>query len=519
MPPVTNTLPTLLLHNARVLTMSPSRPAASAVAIKNNRILAVGPTADLLPLANPKTRRLDCHGMTLLPGFHDAHCHVLPLASRLLQLHCNPENAPTIPQLTALITRKARRTPPGHWIRAYGYDESLLKEGRHPTAADLDAASPDHPVRLDHRTGHAAVLNTAAMNLLGIGPNFQGPAHAVILRDESGNPNGVFLEMTSEIGRMMRPFRTETHLEDSVRKANSLLLSKGITAIQDAGANNGIDQWRTFRRLKNVDALTPRLTMMTGLPHANDDELQSAAEIACDEGIRLGAVKIMATATTGALHPSAEELAEITLRHHRKNRQLAFHAVEAEVIIAVAQAIDAARRAHPRPDRRHRVEHCAEAPPEILRFVKDSGATVVTQPGFIHHNGAKYLARVEPGLLPHLYPLAALTAKEIPWAAGSDAPVSPPDPLLHVQAAATRRTADGRVIGPNQSVSTEEALKAWTIDAARSSFQEKVLGSITPGKYADLVLLTADPTQTSPQEIANIKVAMTIIDGRIAWEA
>ena len=112
-----------------------------------------------------------------------------------------------------------------------------------------------------------------------------------------------------------------------------------------------------------------------------------------------------------------------------------------------------------------------------------------------------------------------MSAHEIPWAAGSDAPVSTPDPLLHVQAAVTRRTAVGQPIGPHQAVSAHEALKAWTIEAARSTFQEKVLGSIKPGKYADLVLLTADPTQTSPQEIAGIEVAMTIIGGRIAWEA
>ena len=121
---------------------------------------------------------------------------------------------------------------------------------------------------------------------------------------------------------------------------------------------------------------------------------------------------------------------EIAIEHHREGRQLAFHAVEAEAVIAAAQAIAAARLFNGRPDPRHRIEHCAEAPPEILRLVKDSGATVVTQPGFVYHHGAKYLANVEPGLINHLYPLAGLADSRIPWVASSDAPVSPIDPLL-----------------------------------------------------------------------------------------
>lgn len=509
----------LLLFNARVMTLEPSQPHASTVAIRNGRIMAAGSSEDLDPLAGPSTKQIDCHGMTLVPGFHDAHCHLLALASRLQQLDCGPASAPSIADLVRLISHKARQTPTCQWVRVYGYDEHLLKEARHPTAADLDRAAPNHPVRLDHRTGHATVLNTAAMNLLDIGPDFQPPAHAVVLRNDSGYPTGVFLEMTPEIGRLMRHFRSLIEFEEDVRDANALLLSKGITAIQDAGHSNGIEQWRTFSSLKQEGALTPRVTMMAGLPHADDEELQHAASSAYDEELRLGAVKVMLTSTTGALQPTLQELTELSIHHHREGRQLAFHAIEAESVIAAAHAIAAAGRAHLNPDHRHRIEHCAEGSTEILKMVKDSGAMVVTQPGFIYHHGPKYLAQVDPGLVPHLYPLASLDNAGIPWAAGSDAPVALPDPLLHVQASVERRTSDGRSIGPNQAVFPNRALNAWTIDAARSCFQEKSLGSISPGKFADLVLLSKDPTQTPPEEIGNIAVQMTIVGGRIVWEA
>ena len=160
---------------------------------------------------------------------------------------------------------------------AYGYDEGLLKEGRHPNAADLDRAAPEHPVRLEHRSGHATVLNSAAMKLLGIGRNFKGPPQGHVARDASGRPTGVFLEMNREIGRLMRPFRAEGEFDGGVSKANALLLSKGVTSIQDAGAGNGCEQWRTFKRLKDAGALTPRVTMMVGLAHADDEELSRVA--------------------------------------------------------------------------------------------------------------------------------------------------------------------------------------------------------------------------------------------------
>ncbi len=519
MPKFENPSADLLLSNATVLTMNSAQPRADAVAIKNGRVLAVGSLNDLELLAGAKTRRYDCKGMTLVPGFHDAHCHFLALASRQLQLDCSADKAPSIPDLIRLISQESHRTPQGRWIRAAGYDEDLLRERRHPTSADLDHAAPDHPVRLDHRTGHATVLNTAAMKLLGIGPNFQSPPHGVVLRDQSGFPTGVFLEMTSEISRMMSPFRKQADFEDGAKRANELLLSNGITSIQDAGHTNGLEQWRTFQSLKRSGALTPRTTMMIGLPNADDHDLHEVTHLDAVNGLRLGAIKVMLTAATGKLQPPLHELTQVATHHHRKGRQLAFHAIEAEAVIAAAQAISDAGHAHPRKDPRHRFEHCAEAPPEILRLVRESGAMVVTQPGFIHHRGDKYLDRVDPGLLPHLYPLADLDNSRIPWAAGSDAPITPPHPLLHIQAAALRRTSGGRTIGPQQAVPVTRALRAWTINAAHSCFQEKTLGSITSGKHADFALLTGDPTQTLPDKIGSIEVAMTMIGGRIVWEA
>lgn len=510
----------LILLNARVLTLEPAQPRATSVAIKNARILAVGQLDEIAPLTGPETKRLDCRSMTLMPGFHDAHCHFRALASRFLDLDCSPNKATSIAKIKNLVAQKAQNTAPGRWIRAFGYDEDSLSEGRHPNRHDLDKAAQLCPVRLEHRTGHATVLNSRAMFLLGITRDSEDPPDGVIVREEeSGQPTGLFLEMSPRIRRMMAPYRREEEFVQGVNQANNLLLSKGITSIQDAGAHNGPEQWETFRNLKETGTLTPRVTMMTGLGRGCNLDLHNHQRPFPCEDLRLGATKVMITLTTGCLQPSKAELIEQTLDLHRQGLQLAFHAVEAEAIMAAAQAIIAAGRSHHLPDPRHRIEHCSEAPPEVIKTVKASGALVVTQPGFIHHNGAKYLSKVDAHHIPHLYPLASLVEAGIPWAASSDAPVAPVETLLHVYSAVTRKTAEGRLLGKHQAVAVEEALNAWTMGAAQSCFQENVLGSIKAGKYADLVLLNGDPTQVDPEEIKDLKVMTTMVGGKIWWEA
>ena len=510
----------LILLNARILPLEPGQPSATSVAIKNGRILAVGQLDEMAPLIGPETRRLDCQGMTLMPGFHDAHCHFRALASRFLDLDCSPNKANSIAEIKNLVSQKARTTAPGQWIRAFGYDEDSLDEGRHPNRHDLDKAAPVHPVRLEHRTGHATVLNSRAMLLLGLTRDSEDPPDGVILREEeTGQPTGLFLEMSSQIRRMMTHYRREEEFVRGVKQADNLLLSKGITSIQDAGANNGPEQWETFRRLKETGKLTPRVTMMTGLGRGRELDLHNSQHPLSVADLRVGATKVVITLTTGSLQPTKEELIERAIDLHKKGHQIAFHAVEAEAVLAAAQAIMVAVRSHQRPDPRHRIEHCSEAPAEVIGAVKASGALVVTQPGFIHHNGAKYLSKVDASLIPHLYPLASLVEAGITWAASSDAPVVPVEPLLHVYSTVTRKTSEGLLLGACQAVTVKEALKAWTIGGVYSCFQENVLGSIRVRKYADLVLLDRDPTQVYLEEIRDLNVMMTIVGGKIVWEA
>ena len=510
----------LILRNARVLAMEPQHPRASFVAIREGRILGVGGSREQASFTDPRTKVVDCQSMTLIPGFHDAHCHLLALASSLLSLNCRPPRVDSIAQIKELVRKEALVTPPGRWIKAFGYDEQMLAERRHPTRRDLDEAAPFHPVRLDHRTGHAVVLNSQAMALLAISRDTPDPVAGLIQREEyRGEPTGLFLEMTSHIRRLMAPHRTSEEFLKGVAKANELLLSRGVTSVQDAGPDNDLGRWETFRRLKEGGGLIPRITMMVGYSSAADLLNRGFGPGSGDNELRIGAAKIMLTLTTGALQPDPEELRKVALRLQRRGFQLAFHAVEQEAVRAATDTLLEVQRVEPRRDSRHRVEHCSEAPPVIVEKLCSSGAVVVTQPGFIYNHGDRYLSLVDEELLPHLYPLASLTAASVPLAAGSDAPVSPPHPMLDLYAAVTRRSMGGRVVGPCQAIPAKEALKMWTLGGAYTSFQEALLGSIEAGKLADLVLLDRDPTQTPTEELKDIKVMMTLVGGKTVWEA
>ncbi len=509
----------LLLYNANVITLEPDRPHAQVVAISQGRIVSIGDATDFLRLKGPSTKAIDCQGMTLVPGFIDAHCHLLALASSLMGVDCGPHKVASISQLMETISRRAQETPPGLWIRAYGYDDVLLQEKRHPNRWELDSAAPYHPVRLEHRTGHACVLNSRALSLAGITVDTADPTAGVIVRDEArGEPTGLLLEMHHCLKEHLGGERDDGLFLEGVRRANELLLSVGVTSVQDAGPANDYQRWQTFKRLKKEGHIKPRVSVMLGADRLGQAREQGVVPGLGNEDLNVSGVKLMLTLTTGALQPPLDELQEIVLKLHREGFQLAVHAVEEEVVEVAVEAIAQARRTFPTPDSRHRIEHCSECPPLLADRLKEFGVVVVTQPGFVYWNGVRYLSEVHEETLPHLYPLATFLRKGIPLAAGSDAPVSSPSPLLSIYAAVTRRTSGASILSPGQGIPVIEALKMHTIGGAYAAFQEGLKGSVGVGKVADMVLLNQDPTSIDPQGIKDIEVLMTVLGGRVAWE-
>ncbi len=515
----------LLLTNARVLSMGNARPPESWVAVAGGRILALGGGDGWKDLRGPDTTTVDCAGMTLMPGFVDAHCHLLALASSLRAVDCRAEAAGSVSRIVDLLKVRAGATPPGEWVRGSGYDEFYLAEGRHPTRLDLDRATTGHPVRLDHRTGHASVLNSRGLDAVGIGRNTPDPPHGVIERDDAGEPTGVLFEMADRLRRASPGpaggvSRNEALL-DGVREADRLLRSRGVTTVHDASPANNLDRWRAVGDLRDGGRLAPRVVMMAGAAHWESFQEAGMVTGCGDDGLRTGAVKVVLSMATGALLPAAEELRDLTSGPHRAGYQLAFHAVEREAVEAAADTITYLQERWPRHDARHRIEHCSECPPAVLAKVRRSGAVVVTQPLFTHLYGDRYLSLTESGLRPHLYPLDSLWRASVPLAAGSDAPVAAPDPLLSIYAAVSRVIRCGAPFdaGGPQGMTVAAALAMHTWGGAYAGFQESVVGSIAPGKLADLVLLDRDPTRVETDALKDVRVAMTLVGGRTVWQA
>ena len=505
----------LILHNANVLTMDADHPHARTVVVQDGRVLAVSETDDVK--ASQDTEVIDCKGMTVLPGFHDAHCHPVGFAESLVCPDLSQPVARSISDIQHKIREAASTTPKGSWIRARGYSEFYLAEQRQPNRWDLDKATTAHPVKLTHRSGHAHVLNSLGLKLVGITSDTPDPPCGIIDRDvETGEPNGVLYEMGSYLAEVI-PSLSDEEMERGMRLASERLIALGITSVQDASVRNGMQRWQKFQQWKKSSSFKPRVTMMVGSEAFDQFQQQGFTPGTGDDQLRLGAVKIMVHRATGRMNPAQEELNERVLLLHRLGFQVAMHAVEEATIEAACQALEKALHVVNRPDHRHRIEHCSVCQLAMARRLSRLGITVATQPAFIYYNGERYLKTVPADQIDHLYPVGTFLTAGIKVAASSDCPVVPANPFNGIYAAVSRMTETGQTIAPQRRITAGEALRIYTAGSAYSCFEEANKGSITPGRLADLVVVSEDPTMVSTEEIKELEVNMTIIGGEVVW--
>ncbi len=504
----------LLLVNAQVITLDPGLPRASLVTTQGEEIVFVGDASQRSSLTGPRTRVIDCQGGTLLPGFHDAHCHLLSLAAGHAGVDCSPPEVNSIASLQRAIAQRAQRTPPGQWIRAFGYHEFELAERRHPSRHDLDEAAPDHPVRLTHRSGHAHLLNSLGLRAVGITHDTPDPVSGVIERDERGEPTGMLLEMEEFLNGAVPPLPPQ-ELRSALERVNQELVSCGITSVQDASAGNDLARWALFQKATQERLLLPHLTLMSGMQHLEEFHRDGLAFGAIQQGVRLGHAKIMLTLATGALFPPTDELARQMKQAAAWGFPVAIHAVEAEAVLAAAQALGTLRHSASGLRWRQRVEHASECPPVALSALRRAGVCVVTQPAFLDVHGDRYLQEVPPEARPWLYPIGSLINALSCVAASSDAPVGPLAPLRGMHAAVTRRTRSGQCLLPQEAIPIDEALALYTRNPAYVAGEEEHKGVISPGKLADMVLLDRDPTQASPEALLETKVRLVVVAGQV----
>jgi predicted amidohydrolase YtcJ len=509
----------LILNNANVITMDPAIPEAKGIAIREGKILAVGGKDQLKELRHKGTEIIDCKGKTVLPGFIDAHLHFHGFAESLVTLNLEHRNkVHSISDIQTRIRSQSQNLSSGTWIRGKGYHEFYLAEKRHPTREDLDASTSIHPIKLTHRSGHAHVLNSLALALLGISKQTPDPPGGMIDRDlKTGEPTGILYGMSDELAKIIPPVDHD-QLEYGIKLANQELLSSGVTSFQEATSHNNKERWAMFHDWKGRKLIKSRITLMLGGEGFDEFRRQPFPVQASGKDLRIGGIKIIVHEVTGRLTPGEKELSEMVLRIHRLGFQAILHAIEEAPIEAACSAIEYALKVSPRSDHRHRIEHCSVCSPSLAKRLASLGIMVVTQPPFIYYSGERYLKTVPDLNLKHLYPIATLMRSGVKVVGSSDCPVVPVNPLIGIYSSVSRKAENGEFVLPEEKISPQEALRMYTDEAAKTTFEETIKGSVTPGKLADLVVLSGDPTESPVEAIKEIQVDMTILNGEVVWD-
>ena len=503
----------LVLHNANVMTLDPSAPRATGVVCEGGVITSTSGVDVERALRSGEYGEINCEGRTALPGFIDAHVHFLAYASSLTAVDCSPQAVTSIPEITAALSERAKRTPEGEWVRGAGYDEFRLREKRHPNRRDLDPFLSNHPVKLGHRSGHGTVLNGRALDLAKISIETPEPIAGFIDRDiNTGEPTGLFIDLDDWLDERLGPQPRGEEMEPAARQAAEVFLSKGITSFHDASPCNSLKRWSFFRLLVSGSEPFPRATLMPGYAHLREFVEAGLGFGAGDDRLRVGHCKIVLSQAGGTLQPSPLELREAVREAAAVGFPVAIHAVEEVEVEAAVEAIES----FDTPGLTHRIEHASICPPSLIARLKAKNVTVVTQPAFVYHSGDRYLAELPERDVANLYPLRAWLDSGLNVGASSDAPVTPPDPLLGIQAAVLRRARTGQSVSRQQAVSIAEAM---TLHGGAASHYEGLggrVGVVRRGALADFAVLDRDPMSVSAEEIGGIGVWASVVGGGVA---
>lgn len=531
---------TILLRGGKVFTADPDLAWAEAVAIRGDRVLAVGAFETVQAEAGSDASTLDCSGCTILPGFVDAHNHFLATGEDLRSVDVRYPGVASRDDLLRRIAETADGTPPDRAITGVGMDHAKFPDGRPPTRWDLDEVAPDHHVFVHHISGHYVLVNSAVLSSAGVSDDVGDPPGGTVVRDEAGRPTGLFLDaatrlvMTSavDIGHHGPDFHVSRPLEellDGLDVATRAFHEAGLTTVCDPQVT--ARELVAYREARRQGRLRIRTACMP-LSHELDDLLRiGLAGPFGDDMLLLTGIKMYADGSliggtaafsepygerrefSGLLYWSPEELSDMVRRAHGGGWQVGIHAQGDRAIGMAIDAIEAASRADAR-DARHRIEHAGYPTPEHVRRMANLGIAAITQPMYLFDSGDEFLKRL--GDRAHeLQPLRHFLDAEVRVALSSDAFVASFRPLDAIAEAVVRRTREGREIGPAQALTVEEAVRAQTIEAARAIWMEDRIGSLTPGKLADVVVLDGDPFSVSPERIPELQIRMTILGGEV----
>jgi len=530
----------LALVNGKIVTVDRKESISEAVAVKFGKIFAVGTNNEIRSLIGKHTKVIDLKGRTAIPGLIDSHCHITSTAIDMVGILDLSEEAgvKSIADIKEKIARKAGEVPKGEWITGSREDDYKLLEKRHPTRRELDEAAPEHPVMISTVGGHFSIANSKAFALAGITKDTPDPVGGMFDRDpETGELTGGLHEEAGDMLNRVMPERKELTREEAAEVVRRMLMDNaaaGLTCIYD---NVGASQIRTILDLKQRNELPIRFRVDVGIEHFKEmKNLGLIYKPFGNQWVKICGVKFFfdgaISARTAAvsepyLHKkgfygvmaTTRELARKTiLEAYEAGCRISAHANGDRAIGMYLDIMEEAQKKYPRDDPRNRIIHCTVVNPELVGRIKRLGMLPTIFGAYPYYHGDKLIPAFGEKRLEWMFAARSFIDQGIMVSANSDYDASPFPPLMGIHALVNRTTKAGKPIGQKQKISVMEALKLYTINAAYHSFDENLLGSIEAGKCADMVVLGKDILTVDPEDIIDIPVDMTLVDGKVIYE-
>ena len=524
----------LIVVNAKVHTMDVAKPTAEAFAVMNGKIVAVGTNAEIKKLAKAQTNTIDAGGKLVIPGFNDAHVHFLEGGYQLSSVDLRDAKSPD--EFVRRIKEFAAKLPKGRWILGGKWDHENWTPSNLPTAALIDAATPDNPVFIDRLDGHMALANSAALKLAGVDKNTKDVAGGEIVRDSNGNPTGVLKDAAMMyVNKVIPPFTFEQRLEQA-EAATNYAASLGVTSVQDMSAGTDVG---VYQELARQGKLKTRIYGCSPLADYSRWEKTGVRRAFGNDWVRVGCLKGYSDGSLGSTTawffapyldaPNSSGLASDEIPKMLANiraadkadLQINIHAIGDKANDTILSDYEKIAQENGAKDRRFRIEHAQHL---RLKDIKRFGALKVVasmQPFHLADDGRWAHKRLDEPRLKGTYAFRTILDTGGNLAFGTDWAVAPLNPLLGVHAAVTRQTLDGKNPNgwiPEQKISVEESVRAYTLGSAFAEFQENAKGSISVGKLADFVILSDDIYTINPNDINKVKVLKTIVDGKVVYD-
>lgn len=525
----------LVVVNANIQTIDSKRPTARSLAVVGDRIVAIGSDGDIKPLIGPRTRVIDAKGRLIIPGFNDAHVHFLETGQQLSSVDLRDAKTPQ--EFVDRIKNFAAKLPKGRWILGGKWDHENWTPNNLPTAAMIDAVTPDNPVFIDRLDGHMALANSLAMRLAKVDRNTKDVVGGEIVRDSSGNPTGVFKDSAmSYVGSAIPNPSFEEKLE-AAQAASDHAASLGVTSVQDMSAGTDVGVYQELLRRGTLKTRVYACSVLNDYKRWENTGIRFAFG---DAMLRVGCLKGYADGSLGSTTawffdpyldaPNSRGLAmadvETTMARTIVNAdkaglQVNIHAIGDKGNATILDHFLNAEKANGPRDRRFRIEHAQHLRQEDIKRFGSQKVVASMQPFHVIDDGRWAWKRLDEKRIKGTYAFRTLLDTGGVLAFGSDSPVAPLNPIWGVYAAVTRRTLDDKNPNgwvPEQKISVLETVRAFTWGSAYAEFQDNAKGTLEPGKLADFVILSDDIFMIDPVKIRDAKVLMTVVNGKVVFE-